>query len=1077
MILLSRYSRHLPLLSALLTAALVLGVVQLVDRAESERHLQAHRAEVLNQLSVVRARLENALSIRISLTRGLVAFVASHPSGTAAEFQSFASALFRQQAGIRSLQLAKDSIVSQVYPLEGNRQALGLKLLEVPAQREAVRRAIESHGTVVAGPVHLVQGGTGFISRTPIFLPDGDGKLRYWGLATVVIDQDALLAEAGLDLKSPLYRFALRGVDGQGASGPMFWGDEGVFGARPVTVDVVLPNGSWQMAAVPREGWTVPTSSPWLRGGGSLLALVSGLLVGFLARNPARLRERVLQTTQALRESEEKYRDLVQQAESLILRLDGQGNILFVNDYAQRFLGYWEDELLGRNVVGTILPAVDSAGRDMVAMLEAMLQDPSSHSRHEHENMRKDGERVWLAWNTRFFFDPQGRLVGLLCVGNDISERKRAEAILQEANDELEARVRVRTAELVRANEILQRENGARTEAQRALEEQNALYHALLKAQSDVGEGVILIEDGRVVFANDAVCHMSGYSEAEIAALPSFLEMACEEDRPLLLENYRRRLGGEQFGSRYEVGLLTKGGLRLEIEIAVAPLSMRDKVRIVVVVVDITARKRTEEELRRIRAGLEVRVWERTQELAVIIDELNTEIAERKKAEDALRESEARKAALLSAMPDLMFLQDRNFVYLDFHAADPRNLLVPPEAFLGRRMQEVLPQELTAAFSAKFHEARRSGKMQAVEYELATGGFTRCYEGRIVVCEGDRFLTIIRDITERRLAEETLKRQAQIINQIHESVIATDLEGHVSFWNKSAERMFGYSMDEALGRPISDFYPDQDYPSMLPEILRHLDTHGVYETEARRRRKGGEIIHIHLVLSLLRDREGFPSGLVGYSLDITERKRLEREIIDVSEEEQKRIGQELHDGLGQHLTGIAFLSKVLEQKLSAQGLPEARDALEIVGFVNQAVSKTRSLARGLFPVELEANGLMSALDQLVSNIGALFGIQCEFRCRAPVLVYDNIVAVNLYRIAQEAMNNAVKHSRATHIVVELAGEEERVRLSVIDDGMGFDRSSCGKGMGLHIMEYRARLIGARLEICPHPEGGTVVSVS
>lgn len=707
------------------------------------------------------------------------------------------------------------------------------------------------------------------------------------------------------------------------------------------------------LAAVPRGGWE-GAASLWLDGG--LLALVSGLLAGFLAHNPARLRQRVDQTTRALRESEEKYRHLVQQAESPILRLDGEGNIEFVNDHALRFFGYREEELLGRSVVGTILPPVDSSGRDMVAMLKEILANPLGHTRHEHENMRKDGERVWLAWTSRFLFDREERLTGLLCVGSDISERRRAEALLREANEELEARVRMRTAELIRANDILQRENGARTETRRALADQNALYQALLKAQSDVGEGVFLIEDGRLVFVNDAVCAISGYSREEILALPSFLELACEEDRPRLLDKHRRRLAGEQFESRDEMGLRARDGRRVETEIAVATLPMEDKTRVMVVLVDITARKRAEEELRRVRAGLEMRVQERTRELAVIIDELNSEII------------------------------------------------------------------------------------------------------------------------ERRLAEETLRRQAQIINQIHEAVIATDLAGRVSFWNRGAERMFGYPLGEAVGRPIADFYPDSPHPEGQPEILQYLETHGAYETEARRRKRDGDILYIHLVLSLLRDREGFPAGLVSYSLDITERKRLEREIIDVSEGEQKRIGQELHDGLGQHLTGIAFLSKVLEQKLSIRNLPESKDAADIVGLVNQAVSRTRALARGLFPVELEANGLMSALEQLAANVRNLYGIACEFRCADPVLVYDNVVAINLYRIAQEAVNNAVKHSRAGGILIELSSGPEGTRLSVADDGAGFERPEEGCGMGLHIMEYRARLIGSKLEIRRRPEGGTAVTV-
>jgi len=263
------------------------------------------------------------------------------------------------------------------------------------------------------------------------------------------------------------------------------------------------------------------------------------------------------------------------------------------------------------------------------------------------------------------------------------------------------------------------------------------------------------------------------------------------------------------------------------------------------------------------------------------------------------------------------------------------------------------------------------------------------------------------------------------------------------------------------------------------EVIAHLRINGVYETETQRRRKTGEVIFVHLVLSLLKDRSGEIIGMVGYSMDITERKHLEKEIIEVSEEEQKRIGQELHDGLGQHLTGIAFLSKVLEQKLSTRSLPESVDASEIVKFVNQAVSKTRHLARGLYPVELEANGLMSALEQLAANTKTLFGIECLFQCAAPVLVHDNIAAINLYRIAQEAVNNAVKHSKAKNIRIELSSQSGKIALTVADDGIGFDaaRVEEGKGMGLHIMGHRARMIGGTLQIRTTLRGGTIISVS
>lgn len=224
---------------------------------------------------------------------------------------------------------------------------------------------------------------------------------------------------------------------------------------------------------------------------------------------------------------------------------------------------------------------------------------------------------------------------------------------------------------------------------------------------------------------------------------------------------------------------------------------------------------------------------------------------------------------------------------------------------------------------------------------------------------------------------------------------------------------------------------------------------------------------------------------LGIATDITESKqseehilRLERQIMEISERERERIGHELHDGLGQQLTGIAFLSKALSQKLNAQALPEAKEASQIVAMINQAVSETRLLARGLQPVEVDANGLMSALEGLASNIEALFHIDCNFRCTAPVLLHDRNTANHLYRIAQEAVNNAVKHGKSKHISIELSAPRGRIQLIVRDDGAGIDPCTAdnGPGMGLQIMRYRANLIGANLEIENGPDKGTQISV-
>jgi signal transduction histidine kinase len=210
-------------------------------------------------------------------------------------------------------------------------------------------------------------------------------------------------------------------------------------------------------------------------------------------------------------------------------------------------------------------------------------------------------------------------------------------------------------------------------------------------------------------------------------------------------------------------------------------------------------------------------------------------------------------------------------------------------------------------------------------------------------------------------------------------------------------------------------------------------------------------------------------------IDITERQRLEKAILEVSAREQRRIGEDLHDGLGQHLTGIAFMSKVLESKLSENSLPESTDAAKIVKLVNEAINKTRELSRGLLPVVSDAYGLMSALTRHAEEMQDLFRITCRFECGDPVLIYDVNVATHLYHIAREAVNNAIKHGQPSHVVIGLFVENGEGTLSIQDDGLGIsDTLSNHVGMGLNIMNYRANMIGGSLDIRKNFTGGTSV---
>lgn len=210
--------------------------------------------------------------------------------------------------------------------------------------------------------------------------------------------------------------------------------------------------------------------------------------------------------------------------------------------------------------------------------------------------------------------------------------------------------------------------------------------------------------------------------------------------------------------------------------------------------------------------------------------------------------------------------------------------------------------------------------------------------------------------------------------------------------------------------------------------------------------------------------------------EIERRRHLEKEILAISEREQRRIGQELHDSLGQQLTGIAMMSKLLEKRLKGRALTESDDAKEIATLVNQAIDQTRGLAKGLHPVDLHSSGLMSALQMLAATTENVFGVSCIFRCNNAVLVDDPSMALHLYRIAQEAVSNAIKHGKAKNILLELSDGHQTCMLTIKNDGRSFPKvPPQKKGMGLQIMAYRAEMIEASLDICPGDSGGTVLT--
>jgi PAS domain S-box-containing protein len=330
--------------------------------------------------------------------------------------------------------------------------------------------------------------------------------------------------------------------------------------------------------------------------------------------------------------------------------------------------------------------------------------------------------------------------------------------------------------------------------------------------------------------------------------------------------------------------------------------------------------------------------------------------------------------------------------------------------------------------------------------------------------------------TELQHSEEQIRA---ILDATADAVVTIDVLGRIATFNRAAERIFGYAANEVIGEHVNLLIPPQERVGRYGYKARAARSY--YSRligrshEIAGRRKDGSIIPIQLSVNSVEGRGLF----VGVARDMTEHKALQKEIIDVAMLEQRRIGQELHDGTQQELTGLGLLAASLADSLSRNNsMAASQVASRVARGIELCNQRVRSLARGMVPVPIDREGLMTALAELARQTTEIHGIPCGFECPAPVELDNDNESSHLYRIAQEALSNATRHARASAIWIRLEQVDGRLVLEVQDTGIGMPATpNTGKGVGLRLMEHRCAMIGGNFSIEPRQDGGTCIACS
>lgn len=479
-----------------------------------------------------------------------------------------------------------------------------------------------------------------------------------------------------------------------------------------------------------------------------------------------------------------------------------------------------------------------------------------------------------------------------------------------------------------------------------------------------------------------------------------------------------------------------------------------------------------------------------------------------------------RLAAVVQSSHDAIVAKDLNGIVTDWNKSAERIFGFSAREIIGKSILTVIPRDRQNEETEILRKIRRGESIehyktvrQRKDGSLIDVSLTispvKDHKGNIVGVS-----KIARDITADKSIERRLAEQAHLLDLSNDAILVRDWNDRIVYWNHGATELYGYSAKEVVGKITHRLFRTE-LPAPLKKIQQHLRRYDRWSGELVHHRKDGTKLVVMSRWSLDRDSEGRPCSILETNTDITVRKRaelslkrskdllerlidqrtkalrvanteleneinhrkgLEGQILEISDREQERLGQELHDGLCQRLTAIAFMARALALRLKDHRVADPADLENIAQLINASVTDARNIARDLHREEIDAAGFPDALRALAER--KIWQTPCRVRFEGDITIDNDKTACEIFRIVREAVINANKHARATEVLLEASRRKREIVFSVTDNGIGMKRRQRekGGGLGFHIMHYRAKSIGARLEVESPRRGGTRLAV-